>query len=107
MGGKQYCNFMNFQAEHKTQNNKETTLSGFGPKSTQALASIGIYSLDELKTQDVYDVYRQLKEQVPGTSLNLMYALIAAVEGGDWREIQKLRRTEILLRLDELGLAPK
>lgn len=82
-------------------------LPGFGPKSSQALASIGIHSIQELKSRDLYDVYRQLKEKVPGTSLNFMYGLIAAVEGRNWREVQRLNRTEILLRLDEMGIAPK
>jgi hypothetical protein len=30
-----------------------------------------------------------------------------AVEGVHWRDVQRQRRTEVLLRLDELGLAPK
>ena len=83
------------------------SLPGFGPKSTQALASIGIHSIEELRSRDLYEVYRMLKETVPGTSLNFMYGLIAAVEGCDWREVQRLKRTEILLRLDDMGLAPK
>jgi DNA transformation protein len=83
------------------------SLPGFGPKSADALRRIGIDSLEELRARDVYDVYRQLKATAPGTSLNFLYALIAAREGSDWREVQKQQRTEILLRLDELGLAPK
>lgn len=82
-------------------------LPGFGPKSSQALTAIGIHSIQELKSRDLYDVYRQLKDMAPGTSLNFMYGLIAAVEGRDWRDVQRQDRTEILLRLDEMGLAPK
>jgi len=48
-------------------------LPGFGPKSTQALAKIGIRSIEDLKGRDLYDVYRLLKESAPGTSLNFMY----------------------------------
>lgn len=82
-------------------------LPGFGPKSTQALAAIGIRSIEQLQALDPYEVYRRLRSEVPGTSLNFLYGLIAAVEHGDWRDIQKTRRTEILLRLDEMGIAPK
>jgi len=82
-------------------------LPGFGPKSTEALHRIGIRSPEELQARDVYEIYRALKAKVPGTSLNFLYALIAARDGSDWREVQKQQRTEILLRLDELGLAPK
>jgi len=88
-------------------NKSANLLPGFGPKSSLALASIGIHSIQELKLRDVYDVYRELKEKVPGTSLNFMYSLIAAVEGRDWREVQRLNRAEILFRLDEMGIAPK
>lgn len=89
------------------QRKKQHVLPGFGPKSTQALATIGIHTLEELQARDVYEVYRRLKEEVPGTSLNFLYALIGAVEGRDWREVQRSNRTETLLRLDEMGLAPQ
>ena len=81
-------------------------MPGFGPRSTAALASIGIASLEELRRRDPYEVYAALRKRVPGTSMNFLYGILAAVEGGDWREIQKNRRTAILLRLDELGIAP-
>ncbi len=85
----------------------QRTLPGFGPKSTRALAAIGIHSVEQLEKLDLYDVYRRLKDEIPGTSLNFLYGLIAAVERRDWREVQKTQRTEILLRLDEMGIAPK
>lgn len=93
--------------EGRAKQRQIRVIPGLGPKSTQALAVIGIRTLEELKARDVYDVYRELKMKVPGTSLNFMYGLIAAVEGGDWREVSRLQRTEILLRLDAMGLAPK
>ncbi|MBL0726612.1 TfoX/Sxy family DNA transformation protein [Piscinibacter sp. HJYY11] len=82
-------------------------LPGFGPKSTLALRKIGIESLAQLRERDAYEVYALLKRQIPGTSLNFLYGLLAAQEGVDWREIARSRRTEILLRLDDIGLAPK
>lgn len=81
-------------------------LPGFGPKSTEALARIGITRLDQLKPLDPYEVYARLKATMPGVSLNFLYGIIAAVEGCHWRDVQRTRRTEILLRLEELGLAP-
>lgn len=78
----------------------------FGPKSTEALAKIGITTMQQLRARDAYEVYANLKKQVPGTSRNFLYAIIAAQEDLDWREVAKTRRTEILLRLDEMGLAP-
>ena len=37
-------------------------------------------------------------------SLNLLYALIGAVENRDWREVARYDRTSILLRLQDMGL---
>lgn len=82
-------------------------MPGFGPKSTQALAKIGITTLDQLRALDPYQVYAELKKQVPGTSRNFLYGLIAAHEQIDWRVVSKTRGTEILMRLDDMGLAPK
>ncbi len=83
------------------------TLPGFGPKSTMALAKIGITTQAQVRACDPYGVYARLKQNVPGTSMNFLYGLIAATEGGDWREICRTRRTEILMRLDEMGLTPR
>jgi len=95
------------QRKREAQGKDVHRLPGFGPKTTQALAAVGIHTIEQLKSSDLYEVYRKLKEKVPGTSLNFMYGLIAAVESCDWREVHRTRRTEILLRLDELGIAPK
>jgi DNA transformation protein len=37
-------------------------------------------------------------------SLNLLYALIGAVEDRDWRDVAREDRTAILLRLEDMGL---
>ena len=47
------------------------------------------------------------KARWPGASLNLLYALMGAQEDRDWRDIARERRSEALLRLDDLGLAPR
>lgn len=83
------------------------SLKGLGPKSSAALRSVGINSIEELRARDPFDVYALLKANVPGTSLNFLYGLIAAVEDVHWQEIKRTRRTEILLRLEEMGIAPK
>ena len=83
------------------------SLKGLGPKSSAALRSIGIATIEELRARDPFDVYALLKAKVPGTSLNFLYGLIGAVEDVHWQEIKRTRRTEILLRLDEMGIAPK
>jgi DNA transformation protein len=42
-----------------------------------------------------------------GMGLNSIYAIIGARENISWLEVANTRKTEILMRLDDLGLAPK
>jgi DNA transformation protein len=82
-------------------------LKNLGPKSEAALARVGIVTPEEFCAVDPFDVYVRLKVQVPGTSLVVLYALIGAIEGQHWLEVKRQRRSEILVRLDDRGLAPK
>lgn len=81
--------------------------NSLGPKSRAQLARLGILTLEQLRARDPYEVFAAVKANWPGASRNLVYALMAAQEGRDWREIARERRTEVLLRLDALGLAPR
>ena len=83
------------------------SLRGLGPKSAAALRQIGIASIEELRARDPFEIYAELKAKTPRTSLNFLYGLIGAVEDIHWQEVKKSRRTSILLRLEEMGLAPK
>jgi DNA transformation protein and related proteins len=78
-----------------------------GPKSSAVLARLGIHTVEQLRAMDPFEVYARLRVEAPGTSLNFLYGLIAAIDDIDWREVQRTRRTEILLRLDDMGIAPK
>jgi DNA transformation protein len=82
-------------------------LKGLGPKSTAQLAALGITSVAQLRSSDPFEVYARLKANLSGTSLNFLYALIGAIEDRHWQEIKRERRTEILLRLEEMGIAPR
>ncbi|GAB3484684.1 TfoX/Sxy family DNA transformation protein [Marinomonas epiphytica] len=82
-------------------------LKGFGPKSEEILAQVDIHSVEEFMASDPYRLYQELKNKVKGTGLNSIYAIIGAQEGAHWQEIARTRKTEILLRLDDMGLAPK
>ena len=82
-------------------------LKGFGPKSEEILAEVNINSVDEFMNIDPFELYKQLKVKVKGTGLNSIYAIIGAREDKHWQEVAKTQKTEILLRLDDMGLAPK
>jgi TfoX-like protein len=82
-------------------------LKGFGGKSQQSLAKVGIYSVDEFMLADPFELYKKLKETVSGASLNFLYGIIAAQENKHWHQVVKEQKMEILFRLDDMGLAPK
>ena len=82
-------------------------LKGFGPKSEEILAQVDINSVDEFMAADPYELYAQLKKAVKGTGMNSIYAIIGAQEDMHWQEVSRTRKTEILMRLDDMGLAPK
>jgi len=81
-------------------------LNSFGPKSEEILAEVGIHSVEDFMAIDPYELYAQLKP-MKGMGLNSIYAILGARENISWLEIKESRKTEILLHLDELGLAPK
>lgn len=82
-------------------------LKGFGPKSEEVLGSVDIYSIEDFMAIDPFDLYAALKEKVKGTGLNSIYAIIGARENIHWQEVASTRKTSILMRLDDMGLAPK
>ena len=81
-------------------------LQGLGVKSEQQLAAVGITTVESLLAADPFEVYARLREVYPRLSLNFIYALIGAQEGVPWQQVARERKTEILLRLEELGMAP-
>jgi len=81
-------------------------LPGLGPQSAKKLFSIGITSVDAFNKQDPFDIYAKLKAGDASVSLNFLYAIIGAQELKSWKDIANTRRTEILLRLDDMGIAP-
>lgn len=82
-------------------------MKGLGPRTTEWLQLVGVYTPDDLSSADPFEVYARLKQQVPGMNINGLYALIGAIEDRNWIEIKRERRTEILMRLEEMGLAPR
>ena len=80
-------------------------LEGLGPKSESLLAGVGVDTVDAFLEQDPFVLYQQLKANST-ISLNMLYALIGAQEGRAWQDVCRDRKTEILMRLDDMGLAP-
>jgi DNA transformation protein len=81
-------------------------LNGFGPKSEEILAKVDIFTVDDFFAIDPYELYSKLKP-MKGIGMNSIYAIIGARENSSWLEVSKTRKAEILMRLDDMGLAPK
>ena len=82
-------------------------LKNLGIKTEETLAQVGILTPSQLLQADPFVIYSQLRKQVPGTSLVALYALIGAIDNQHWLDVKRDRRTEILVRLDDMGMAPK
>jgi len=93
--------------KHNTPQKRLRDLKGFGPKSEEILAQVGVHSVDSFMTLNPYELYRKLKLNVKGTGLNSIYAIIGAQENVHWQEVARSRKSEILMTLDDMGLAPK
>jgi DNA transformation protein len=81
-------------------------LKGFGPKSEEILAQVGIESVAQFMQVDAFELYADLKKTVKGTGLNSIYAILGAQQNVHWQEVARTQKYEILLRLDDMGLAP-
>lgn len=81
-------------------------LNGFGPRSEEILAEVDIHTVEDFMAIDPYDLYAKIKP-MKGMGLNSIYAIIGARENISWIEVKNTRKTEILMRLDDLGLAPR
>ncbi len=79
-------------------------LRGLGPRSVEMLVEAGINTSAKLRKADLFKLYQKIKTQHPRTSLNLLYAMMGAVSNEDWRVVAKERHSEVLMRLDDMGL---
>ena len=75
-------------------------LPGLGPASAALLARLGVHDMATLRQRDAFELYAALKAIAPKTSLNMLYGLIGAQEGVDWRVIARERRSALLTELD-------
>lgn len=81
-------------------------LNSFGPRSEEIMAELGIRTVEEFMAIEPFELYARLKP-IKGMGLNSIYAIIGARENISWIEVKNTRKAEILMRLDDLGLAPK
>lgn len=86
----------------KNKNATPQDLKGLGPKSRQCLMAIGIYSKSDLERMGPVNAFIKIKHQCRELkpSLNLLYGLVAALEGVHWREVARNDKYRLLMELE-------
>ena len=75
-------------------------LRGLGPRSEDQLRGIGIRTRAELDRVGPVRAWLRLQEQGHRPSLNLLYALVGALQDRDWREVARAERDRLLAEID-------
>ncbi|AQS38938.1 TfoX C-terminal domain-containing protein [Shewanella psychrophila] len=75
-------------------------LPGLGPKSTLWLNKIDIVTKDDLEKVGPVLTMIRLEREGFNPGLNMLYALVGAVEGIHWQEVARSRKAELVLALD-------
>lgn len=79
---------------------------GLGPVSRGWLAEAGVHTPAELQACDAIALWLQVRRLHPQAGLNLLYALVGAQRGQDWRTVAREDRSALMLELDLRGQAP-
>jgi hypothetical protein len=65
------------------------------------LADVGITTLAQLRECGVIAAYVAVKRVHASASLNLLYALVAALDNTDWKAVQRERKLELMLAVED------
>ncbi|GAA5179564.1 hypothetical protein GCM10025771_21880 [Niveibacterium umoris] len=83
------------------------SLRNLGPRSRQMLAAVGVHSRADLASRGAVEVWDAVRRAGLPASLNLLWALVGALEGRDWREVARTDRLDLLTRIEALAEARK
>ncbi len=75
-------------------------LPGLGPASRGLLADAGIETVDQLRSIGSVAAFSRVRLANPRASLNLLWALEAALTDRRWQDVSRSERTRLLLSLD-------
>jgi DNA transformation protein len=78
-----------------------SNLKGLGPRSQEMLARAGIFTVDQLRELGSVEAYVRTKRSNNGVSLNLLWALEAALSSVPWQQVAREHRTSLLLALEQ------
>jgi DNA transformation protein and related proteins len=80
---------------------KIESLANLGPKSAQMLRSAGIHTLAQLKRHGAVKAYGKARAVDERASLNLLWALEAALSGRSWQDVARNDRLRLLLAVED------
>jgi DNA transformation protein len=79
-----------------------TKLRNIGPKSTERLAAVDVYSLEDVERLGVVETYLRVKAAFPDrVSLNLLWGLQGALMGIPWNQIPDDIKQDLLKQINE------
>jgi DNA transformation protein and related proteins len=77
-------------------------MKNLGPKSSEWLASVGVYTLDDVAKLGVVETYIRVKAAYPEkVSLNLLWGLQAALLDLPWNELPPDIKSELRKQVEE------
>lgn len=81
---------------------KVEALINIGPKSTRHLNDIGIYTKADLVEVGAVPAFVKMSNECRSfrPSLNLLYGLVAVIEGVHWRDVAKSEKAQLLMELE-------
>ena len=80
-------------------------LRNLGPRSREMLATVGIRTQAELAARGAVRAWDDLRRAGQPASLNLLWAMVGALEGRDWREVARTDRLDLLMQIEALAEA--
>ena len=77
-------------------------MKNLGPKSSEWLASIGVYSLDDVAKLGVVETYKRVRAAYPEkVTLNMLWGLQAALLDIHWRELPPEIKEELKRQVED------
>jgi DNA transformation protein and related proteins len=81
------------------------SLPNLGPKSAQMLRAAGIRTVAQLERHGAVKAYVQVRAVDKTASLNLLWALEAALTGRAWQNVARNDRLRLLLAVEDCSRA--
>ena len=89
--------------KRKQSSTSVESIINLGPKSTEWLNEIGVFTWDDIDRIGVMEVFVRLKRINPKISLNMLWALYMGHQGKHWMEISEREKQQLKKELQSFG----